>query len=87
MRADEQTNALKCIEDLIPVEARNWATLVPIVRTGKPYEEIIEHAAQAQIDLIVMGVRGRNALDLALFGSTTHRVIQLGPCPILVVKG
>jgi nucleotide-binding universal stress UspA family protein len=87
LRGDEQTRALKCIEDLIPVEARNWATLVPIVRAGKPYEEIIEHAAQAQTDLIVMGVRGRNALDLALFGSTTHRVIQLGPCPVLIVKG
>jgi nucleotide-binding universal stress UspA family protein len=85
--ADEQKQALKCIEDLIPVEARNWATLVPAVRAGKPYEQIIEHAAQGQTDLIVMGVRGRNALDLALFGSTTHRVIQLGPCPVLVVKG
>ncbi len=85
--ADEQAHALKCMEDLIPSEARNWATLVPTVRTGKPYEQIIEHATQTQTDLIIMGVRGRNALDLALFGSTTHRVIQLGPCPVLVVKG
>jgi nucleotide-binding universal stress UspA family protein len=87
LRADEQNQALNCIEDLIPVEARNWATLVPVVRAGKPYAQIIEHATQGQTDLIVMGVRGRNALDLALFGSTTHRVIQLGPCPVLVVKG
>jgi nucleotide-binding universal stress UspA family protein len=86
LHADEQNQALSCIEDLIPVEARNWATLVPVVRAGKPYERIIEHATQAHTDLIVMGVRGRNALDLALFGSTTHRVIQLGPCPVLVVN-
>jgi nucleotide-binding universal stress UspA family protein len=86
LRTNEQTETLKCLEDLVPVDARNSATVVPVVRTGKPYEQIIEYAAQAQTDLIVMGVRGRNALDLALFGSTTHRVIQLGPCPVLVVK-
>ena len=87
LREDKQAHALKHIEDLIPVEARNWATVVPIVRAGKPYEEIIAFAAGAQPDLIVMGERGANALDVALFGSTTHRVIQLGPCPVLVVKG
>jgi len=32
-----------------------------------------------------MGVRGRGSLDLAVFGSTTYRVIQLGPCPVLAV--
>jgi nucleotide-binding universal stress UspA family protein len=35
--------------------------------------------------LIVLGVRGRNAVDLALFGSTTHRVLQLGSTPVLAV--
>jgi nucleotide-binding universal stress UspA family protein len=40
---------------------------------------------ESQPDLIVMGVRGRNALDLAVFGSTTYRVVQLGPSPVLVV--
>jgi len=40
---------------------------------------------ESQTDLIIMGVRGRDALDLALFGSTTYRVVQLGPCPVLVV--
>jgi len=87
VHADEQAHALKCIENLIPAEARDWATLVPVVRAGKAYEEINDHATQTQTDLIVMGVRGRNALDLALFGSTTHRVLQLGPSPVLVVKG
>jgi nucleotide-binding universal stress UspA family protein len=40
---------------------------------------------ESKTDLIVMGVRGRNALDLKIFGSTTYRVVQLGPCPVLVV--
>jgi len=85
--ADEQTGqVLKRLQEVVPVDAQDRAAVVPVVRSGRPYEEIIEHAAQTHTGLIVMGVRGRNALDLALFGSTTYRVIQLGPCPVLVVK-
>jgi nucleotide-binding universal stress UspA family protein len=54
------------------------------VRIGKPYREIIQLALEAQTDMVTMGVRGRGALDLAVFGSTTYRVMQLGPCPVLV---
>jgi nucleotide-binding universal stress UspA family protein len=56
-----------------------------VVRSGKPYRQIIQHSAEAQIDLVAVGVRGRGAVDLAVFGSTTYRVIQLGCCPVLVV--
>ncbi|PSH05576.1 MAG: hypothetical protein CXZ00_00025 [Acidobacteria bacterium] len=56
-----------------------------MVRVGKPYVQIIEFALEAQADMVIMGVRGRDALDTALFGSTVYRVIQLGPCPVLAV--
>jgi len=55
------------------------------VRLGKPYREILDLAAETQSDLIVTGVRGRNSLDLAVFGSTTYRVIQLHAGPVLTV--
>lgn len=85
--ASEQSDrALESIEQLVPHDARNWASVVPSVRSGRPYQQIIEHATEAQTDLIIMGVRGRNAVDLAVFGSTTHRVLQLGPCPVLAVR-
>jgi nucleotide-binding universal stress UspA family protein len=73
------------IERLLPSSHRNCALLKPRLRVGKPYEEIIRSAREADTDLIVLGVRGRNALDLAIFGSTTHRVIQKGSCPVLTV--
>lgn len=74
------------LEKLIPHEAPTLCTVKPTVRLGKPYQEIIQLALEAQTDLVIMGVRGRNALDLAVFGSTTHRVIQLGSCPVLAVR-
>lgn len=72
------------LEKLASPDKRDWCT-VKTIGLGKPYQEIIQLALESQTDLVVMGVRGRNALDLALFGSTTHRVIQLGSCPILAV--
>ncbi len=77
--------AIRKLEKPVPDEAQNWCTVKPVVRLGKPYQEIIQLALESQTDLVIMGVRGRNALDLALFGSTTHRVIQLGSCPVLAV--
>jgi nucleotide-binding universal stress UspA family protein len=56
-----------------------------VVRIGKTYQEITHLALEAQTDLVIMGARGGNALDVALFGSTTHRVIQLGSSPVLAV--
>ncbi len=70
----------------IPAETREWLRLKAIVRIGRPYQEIIQLALESETDLVIMGVQGRNALDLAVFGSTTHRVIQLGPCPVLAVR-
>lgn len=74
------------LEKSIPAGARNSCTVSLTVRVGRPYQEIILLALEAQTDLVVMGVRGRNALDLAIFGSATHRTIHLGPCPVLAVR-
>jgi nucleotide-binding universal stress UspA family protein len=55
------------------------------VKFGKPYEEIVRYAIESQVSLIVMTARGGDAVDRAIFGSTTYRVIQLGPCPVLAI--
>lgn len=84
-REAENNRIIRRLEEDVPEEMRSCCTIKPVVRTGKPYEEIVKLAEQDQTDLVVVGVRGRNVLDLALFGSTTHRVLQLGPCPVLAV--
>jgi nucleotide-binding universal stress UspA family protein len=78
-RAKEQ------LDRLIPSEARKILKIKTAARIGKPYEQIIQLALEAQIDMVTMAVRGRGALDLAVFGSTTYRVLQLGSCPVLAV--
>lgn len=73
------------LDALVPRQDLSTAGISSKLRIGKPHDEIIHFAAAQQTDLIIMGVRGRNALDLAIFGSTTHRVIQKGPCPVLTL--
>jgi nucleotide-binding universal stress UspA family protein len=73
------------LKESIAPKTREGCIVKVIVRIGKPYQQIIQLALEAQTDLVIMGVRGRGALDTAIFGSTTHRVIQLGSCPVLAV--
>ncbi len=37
-------------------------------------------------DLIVIGTRGLSDLGGIVFGSVSHKVLQLATCPCLVVK-
>lgn len=52
-----------------------------------PEAEAIANVAVAQkVDLIVMGTRGRGALEGMFFGSVSRKVLRLAPCSILVVR-
>ncbi|MGA7292514.1 MAG: universal stress protein [Terriglobales bacterium] len=77
--------ATEQLDRLIPAAERKSLKVKTVVRVGKPYQQIIQLVTEAQVDMVAMGVRGRGALDLAVFGSTTYRVLQLGPCPVLAV--
>jgi len=78
--------ATKQLEKLIPPVGDNAKKVKTMVRIGRAYEQIIQHASDIQADLLIIAVRGRNVLDLAVFGSTTYRVIQLGSCSVLAVR-
>ncbi len=74
------------LEKSLTPDVRAKCDIKSRLRVGRPYQEIVRAALENRVDLAVLGVRGRNALDLALFGSTTHRVIQQAPCPVLAVN-
>jgi len=80
-------SATKRLDGLVQPNRGESGGIKTLVRVGRAYEQIIEHASETRADLIIMAVRGRNALDLAVFGSTTYRVIQLGPCSVLAARG
>jgi nucleotide-binding universal stress UspA family protein len=80
-------DARERLHQIVPDDARNWCRPREEVLGGRPWREILHVADERQADLVVMGVRGRNPVDLALFGSTTNHVVRGAHCPVLVVHG
>jgi len=86
-RPSTMAAARRRLEALIPDEAREYCSAHSAVVEGRAYREILRLAGEQASDLIVMGVRGRNAADLLVFGSTTEHVVRAATCPVLVVRG
>ncbi|RDI71052.1 universal stress protein [Halopelagius longus] len=56
------------------------------VLIGIPHVEILDAAADAGADLVVMGTHGRTGLRRALIGSVTERVVRRCDAPVLTVR-
>ncbi|HJS73656.1 MAG TPA: universal stress protein [Vicinamibacteria bacterium] len=81
---EEQVRAR--LEEIVPAQVRAWCEVEVEVRSGKAYREILAAALERKADLIALGVRGRNPLDIMLFGSTTQHVVRHAECPVLTVS-
>jgi nucleotide-binding universal stress UspA family protein len=57
-----------------------------VERKGDAASMIIDEAEKEDADLIVMGTRGLNTAQRWLLGSVSSRVVQHGPCNVLVVR-
>jgi nucleotide-binding universal stress UspA family protein len=85
-RAAQETRVLAALRTEVPGEVWGCHERETVVARGRPYREILRVARERNANLIVMGVQGRGAADLTLFGSTTHRVVRQSSCPVLGVR-
>jgi len=85
IHAAADADARSRLRDLVPAQARTYCTVETDVVEGRAYRRVLERAAEDGSDVIVMGVHGRGAVDLLVFGSTTHHVIRGATCPVLLV--
>jgi nucleotide-binding universal stress UspA family protein len=56
------------------------------VRRGRAATLIVDEAAAAEADLVVVGSRGHGTLASALLGSVSAEVVDHAPCPVLVAR-
>jgi len=82
---DAEQDAYAHLSAAVPDEARLWSHPVDRVVRGRAYRQILKMADEEHAALIVMGVRGRGALNRLVFGSTTEHVIREAKCPVLTV--
>ena len=57
-----------------------------IIFSDSAAEAIITAAQRQHADIIVMGSRGRNAIQGLFLGSVTHRVLTLAEIPVMVIS-
>jgi nucleotide-binding universal stress UspA family protein len=81
-----QESAIERLKTLTQQLNEGLCATEPRVVHGKPYVEILRVAAEARADLIVIGVHGRNAPDVMLFGSTTNQIVRRATCPVLTLR-
>lgn len=59
--------------------------VIPDVRQGQPYEEILKEASERKIDLIVITSHGKTGLQKYFIGSVTEKVMKEAKCPVLLI--
>jgi nucleotide-binding universal stress UspA family protein len=58
--------------------------VIPAIRKGVDYEEIIKYSKEKKIDIIVIATHGRTGILHTLLGSVAEKVIRYSKIPVLV---
>jgi nucleotide-binding universal stress UspA family protein len=56
------------------------------ILAGHPVRDIVQLAVEIKVELLVIGATGHSAIYERMIGSRADRIVQLAPCPVLVVK-
>jgi nucleotide-binding universal stress UspA family protein len=75
------------LEEAAKLAASHGVPIAAEVLAGDPADEIVAYADNHDVDLIVVGSRGRGTLASTLLGSVSHAVLQEARRPVLVVRG
>ena len=68
------------------LEAVDRRKVKTAILSGKPYQEGVKYAEENDIDLIVLGSKGRSSFNKIFVGSQSERVLRLSHCQVLIVK-
>jgi nucleotide-binding universal stress UspA family protein len=74
------------LQKLAKTDIPNDVKVETIIKTGKPFLEIIETASEKDIDIIIIATHGHSGVEHILFGSTAEKVVRKAPCPVLTLR-
>jgi len=79
----EAEEYLKKVEEKLKAKGFNVDSHV---RYGMDADEILDHAAQKEIDMVAMTTHGRSGVKRFLLGSVAEKVLRHSPKPIFLVR-
>jgi nucleotide-binding universal stress UspA family protein len=82
----EQQARQRLVELLVDNDPNPLPTEPVVVTASATAQAIVDYAARADIDLIVVGTHGRGAVAHLLMGSIAERVVRTARCPVLTVR-
>jgi nucleotide-binding universal stress UspA family protein len=84
LQARERENAQLFLQSAAnQLQRLGYSTRIQVL-IGTPVESILDQAKGQEVDLILMGSRGRQGVLRLVLGSVSHAVLHHAPCPILV---
>jgi universal stress protein A len=60
--------------------------IVPVVRIGRAWQQVVEVAAQRKSDLIITATHGHTGLKHVLLGSVAEKIVRHAHCPVLTCR-
>ena len=84
VRGDLEATAREATDDAVTRAAERGVETETAIETGNPAECIVDYAAAADVDLIVMGTSG-DEYERNVVGSVSQRVVREAPVPVTTV--
>lgn len=88
--ADSTAEARESIQTALEEDLRSrglTATVsVPVARRFNTGDDLVEHAEDKDVDIIVIGTLGRTGIPRLLMGSVAERVVRLAHCDVYIVR-
>ncbi len=83
---EEKQHAAAIAKETAAAVARPGVAIETMVQSGPPAETLADLARAGEVDLVVVGHRGRGAITRMLMGSVADRLVQISPKPVLIVR-
>jgi len=71
------------LEEMIRAAAFPKDRLTVLFKVGNPVDELLKIILRENVDLVVMGIKGRTDLEYLFIGSVAEKLFQRSPVPII----
>jgi nucleotide-binding universal stress UspA family protein len=82
----EREQARTLLDEVASAFRERGLAVDTVMPSGSPAETLANMASQPDVDLVVVGHRGRGAISRVLLGSVADRLMQTSPKPVLLSR-